>query len=230
MAQDNTIDKDYMNNLFNKSSKCPVCESNFQNPSVKAKTFRIDSKDSDFFIRYRISNPYFYEVIICPVCGYSALRTDFDKIKKYQIKLIQERVSSKWIPRTFELPFTEKTAIERYKLALLNTILMDGNSSTKAIITLRIAWMYRLLNDIENEKIFLSQSLKAFNDTYTNEYLPVYGLDRFYIMYLIGELNRILGDDTMALRCYSDCLTSIGSPQKIKDLARNGKDKIKGEI
>lgn len=230
MAQDNTIDKDYMTNLFNKSSKCPVCESNFQNPSVKAKTFRIDSKDSDFFIRYRISNPYFYEVIICPVCGYSALRTDFDKIKKYQIKLIQERVSSKWIPRTFELPFTEKTAIERYKLALLNTILMEGNSSTKAIITLRIAWMYRLLNDIENEKIFLSQSLKAFNDTYTNEYLPVYGLDRFYIMYLIGELNRILGDDTMALRCYSDCLTSIGSPQKIKDLARNGKDKIKGEI
>lgn len=230
MTQDNTIDKDYMANLFDKTVKCPVCNSNFKAPSVKAKTYRVDLKDSDFFIRYRISNPYFYEVLLCPVCGYASLRTDFDKIKKYQIKLIQDRVSSKWIPRNFTLPFNEKTAIERFKLALLNTILMEGPSSTKAIISLRIAWMYRLLNDVENEKIFLSQSLKAFNDTYTNEYLPVYGLDRFSIMYLIGELNRLLGDNKTALKCYSQCLTSIGSPQKIKELARTGKDKIKGEL
>ena len=230
MTQNNTIDKDYMVNLFDKSIKCPVCESNFKAPTVKAKTYRIDSKDSDFFIRYRISNPYFYEVLLCPVCGYAALRTDFDKIKKHQIKLIQERLSSKWVPRNFDLPFNEKTAIERFKLALLNTILMEGTSSTKAIITLRIAWMYRLLNDNENEKIFLSESLKDFNDTYTNEYLPVYGLDRFSIMYLIGELNRLLGDNETALKCYSQSLTSIGSPQKIKELARIGKDKIKGDL
>lgn len=230
MTEDKSLENDNMTNLFNKSCKCPVCESVFQAPSVKAKSFRIDSKDSDLFIRYRISNPYFYEVLICPVCGYSALRTDFDKIKKYQIKLIQERVCIKWVPRSFELPFTAKTAIERYKLALMNIILMEGPASSKAIITLRIAWMYRLLEDSTNEKIFLSQSLNAFNETYTNEYLPVYGLDRFSIMYLIGDLNRLLGDDTMALRCYSDCLTTIGSPQKIKELARNGKDKIKGEI
>ena len=231
MTQDNNLDKeDYMVNLFNKNIKCPVCESHFSAPSVKAKTYRIDSKDSDFFIRYRISNPYFYEVLLCPVCGYAALRTDVDKIKKYQIKLIQERICSKWIPRNFALPFDEKTAIERFKLALLNTILMEGPSSTKAIITLRIAWMYRLLNDVKNEKTFLSQALKAFNDTYTNEYLPVYGLDRFSIMYLIGELNRLLGDNETALKCYSNSLTSIGSPDKIKQLARNGKDKIKGEL
>lgn len=230
MTQDNTLDKDYMINLFNKTVKCPVCESNFKAPSVKAKTYRIDSKDSDFFIRYRISNPYFYEVLLCPVCGYAALRTDFDKIKKHQIKLVQERVSSKWIPRKFVLPFDEKTAIERFKLALLNTILMESPSSTKAIISLRIAWMYRLLNDVQNEKTFLSQSLKALNDTYTNEYLPVYGLDRFSIMYLIGELNRLLGDNETAIKCYSQCLTSTGSPQKIKELATTGKDKIKGKF
>ena len=230
MTDHSTLDKDYEKYLFSKTFKCPVCESNFQAPSVKAKSYRIDAKDSDFFIRYRLSNPYFYEVVICPVCGYAALRTDFEKLKKFQAKLIQERVCSKWVPRTFELPFLEKVAIERYKLALLNNIMMEGPSSTKAIITLRIAWMYRLLNDTENEKIFLSQSLKAFNDTYTNEYLPVYGLDRFSIMYLMGELNRLLGEEYTALKCFSQCLTATGSPQKIKELARNGKDKIKGDI
>lgn len=230
MTEYNNLNNDFMTNLFYKSVRCPVCESNFKSPSVKVKSPRIDSKDSDFFIRYRIENPYFYEVFVCPVCGYSALKIDFDKIKKHQIKLIQEKITPKWVNRQFNLPFNEKTAIERYKLALINTIFMEGPSSTKAIITLRLAWMYRLIGDLENEKIFLSQSLISFNDTYTNEYLPVYGLDRFSIMYLIGELNRRLSNYATALHCYSDCLTSINSPQKVKELARDGKDKIKGEI
>ncbi|MDZ5034118.1 DUF2225 domain-containing protein, partial [Clostridium perfringens] len=98
---------------------------------------------------------------------------------------------------------------------------------TKAMLCLKIAWMYRLLMDDVNEKNFIKQALAAFNDTFTNEKLPVYGLDRFSIMFLIGELYRRISEDTLALKWFSEVITSIGAPQKIKEMARDGKDKIR---
>ena len=81
--------------------------------------------------------------------------------------------------------------------------------------------------DEANEKNYINQALITFNDTFINEKLPVYGLDRFSIMFLIGELHRRVGEDTSALRWFSEVITSIGTPQKIKEMARDGKDKIR---
>lgn len=219
---------DEFKNIFLKKINCPVCENVFKTPTVKAKSSRIVSKDSDLFIRYTVENPYFYEVWLCPSCGYSALKTDFEKIKTYQKKLVKERISPRWINREYNLPFTENIAIERYKLALVNSIMIENNSSTKAIICLRIAWIYRLLEDEPNEINYIKQSLSAFNEAYLKEKLPLYGLDRFSVMFLIGELNRRIGEDTTALKWFSEVIISIGANQKIKEMSRNGKDKIRG--
>lgn len=214
-------------NIFLKQITCPVCNNIFKTPAVKVNAPRIASKDSDFFIRYLVENPYFYEVWLCPNCGYAALKTDFEKIRNFQCKLIKENITPKWVNREYPIPFNENVAIERYKLALLNSLVIESKSSTKAIICLKIAWMFRLLSDTISENNFLSQALIAFNDTYINEKLPVYGLDRFSIMFLIGELNRRIGEDKTALRWFSEVITSIGAPQKIKEMARDGKDKIR---
>lgn len=219
---------DELKNIFFKKINCPVCENVFKTPAVKAKSSRIVSKDSDLFIRYTVENLYFYEVWLCPSCGYSALKTDFEKIKTYQKKLVKERISPRWVNREYNLPFTENIAIERYKLALVNSIMIENNSSTKAIICLRIAWIYRLLKDETNEINYIKQSLSAFNEAYLKENLPLYGLDRFSVMFLIGELNRRIGEDTIALRWFSEVIISIGANQKIKEMSRNGKDKIRG--
>lgn len=225
MEVNDNIDK--LKNIFLKEINCPVCENIFKTPVVKAKSARIASKDSDFFIRYTVENPYFYEVWLCPNCGYAALKTDFEKIKTYQKKLVKERISCKWINREYDLPFTENTAIERYKLALVNSIMTESNFSNKAIICLRIAWLYRLLEDKNNEINYIKQSLSAFNEAYLKENLPIYGLDRFSIMFLIGELNRRIGEDTIALKWFSEVIVSIGANKKIKEMSRNCRDKIR---
>lgn len=214
-------------NIFLRKILCPICNTNFETPAVKVNIPRISSKDSDFFIRYSVENPYFYDVWICPTCGYSALKTDFSKIKNFQKELIIKNITPKWVSRTYPIPYNENIAIEKYKLALLSAVIIESKSSTKATICLKIAWMYRLLNDIQNEKIFLLKALNLFEDTYTKESLPVYGLDRFSIMFLIGELNRRLDNNDIALRWFSEVITSIGANQKIKEMARDGKDKIK---
>lgn len=225
----NKNDNDNVNtkNLFFKEITCPVCDNIFMTLAVKVNAPRVISRDSDFFIRYSIENPYIYEVWICPHCGYSALKVDFENIREYQIKLVKDKITPKWVDREYQIPFNEKVAIERYKLALLNSLVIESKPSTKAMLCLKIAWMYRLLLDETNEKSYLSQALVAFNDTYINEKLPVYGLDRFSIMFLIGEINRRIGEEETALRWFSEVITSVGTPQKIKEMARDGKDKIR---
>lgn len=222
-------DINILDHLFDKQIVCPACNSIFKTKTIKSKSPRIISKDSDFFIRYSIVNPYFYDVIICNSCGYAAMRGDFEKLKSYKKELVFSNVTPKWKPREYPSILDEKLAIERYKLALLTSILIDLPYSTKAMISLKIAWMHRLLNNNEQEISFLRQALEGFNNAYINEIFPIYGLQRDSFMYLLGELNRKLENYQDALLWFSRTIISTNSSTRIKEMARIGKDLIKAQ-
>lgn len=220
-------DENPASHLYDQEVKCPVCESSFKARSVKSSSPRIQKRDSDFFIRYAVANPYFYDVWMCNVCGYAAMKSDFQKIRSHQIEAVQQKISRKWTGRTYPDVYDANVAIERYKLALLNSVVMEAKSSRKAMNCLKIAWMYRLQEDENNEQVFLKQAIEGFNDAYTNEDFPLYGMDRFTTMYLIGELNRRVGNIEEANIWFSRVITTPNTPQKIKDLARDQRDLIK---
>jgi uncharacterized protein (DUF2225 family) len=142
-------------------------------------------------------------------------------------ELVLSNVTPKWKSREYPDILDEKLAIERYKLALLNAVLINLPDSTKAMISLKIAWMNRLLGDTTQETLFLKQALDGFNDAYIKEIFPMYGLERDSLMYLLGELNRKLGDYQTALLWYSKTIVSTNSSYRIKEMARIGKDLIK---
>lgn len=213
--------------LFDKKICCPVCGQNFLVKSVKVNAPRIASRDSDLFIRYYGINPYFYDVWICNSCGYSALKADFLKLKSYEKDLVIENISKKWKPKNFPDIIDAKHAIDRYKLALITATYAEKNSSTKAFIMLKIAWMYRLLEEKDMELSFINRSLSCFIDAFTNENFPIYGLQRDSLTYLIGDLYREVGNNSEALTWYSKVITTVGASQRIKELARDGRDLIK---
>lgn len=220
-------DTNITNHLFDKQVICPVCDSHFKTKTVKSKSPRVISKDSDFFVRYSVVNPYFYDVCICNSCGYAAMKLDFEKLKSHKKDLVLSNVTPKWKPRDYPDILDEKLAIERYKLALLNAVLLNLPDSTKAMISLKIAWMNRLLDNKDQETLFLKQALEGFNDAYMKEIFPIYGLQRDSLMYLLGELNRRLGNDQDALLWYSKTIVSTNSSHRVKEMARIGKDLIK---
>jgi len=220
-------DTNILNHLFDKQVIWPVCDSHFKTKTVKSKSPRVMAKDSDFFIRYSVANPYFYDVCICNSCGYAAMKSDFEKLKSHKKELVLSNVTPKWKPREYPDILDEKLAIERYKLALLNAVLINLPDSTKAMISLKIAWMHRLLDDTTQETLFLKQALEGFNDAYIKEILPIYGLQRDSLMYLLGELNRKLGNYQNSLLWYSKTIVSTNSSYKVKEMARIGKDSIK---
>lgn len=211
--------------LYDKKETCPVCAHGFTSKAVKSNAPRVKSKDTDLFIRYNGINPYLYEVIVCPHCGYSALKSDFNNIRSYQKEKIKDKVSTQWKGREYPKLFDENIAIERYKLALLNAVLGELNNSTKAVICLKTAWMYRLLDKEDDEKEFLAKALQGFLIAYENERTPIYGLDRFSLEYLIGELHRRTGDFANAKLWLGKVILSKTDP-KLKDRARDIRDLI----
>lgn len=227
IVEDKKKEVNKLSHIYEKEVSCPVCNNVFKAKAVKTSSYRLASKDSDLFMRFALINPYFYDVWICDNCGYAALKNDFGRLSDFQINAIITEVKAKWKGRKYPEEYNEDIAIERYKLALLNYIVIGAKSSKKAMTCLKIAWMYRLKTDTENENIFLSESLKGFEDAYLNEDLPIYGMDKFTLIYLIGELNRRLDEDEKALKWFSEVITSKGVSTKLKDLARDQKDLIK---
>lgn len=213
--------------LYERTVKCPVCDAEFKCPSVKTSAPRVLKRDSDFFIIYGNINPYFYDVWICNSCGYAALKVDFLKIKEFQKELIFKNITSKWRGRDYQVPYDENIAIERYKLALLNAVVTNCKDSTKAMLCLKIAWMYRLKEMPHDEIIFIEKSLEGFVNAFEKESFPIYGMDKFTTMYLFGELNRRLGNTEESLNWLGKVITTTGVSSRLKELARDQKDLIK---
>lgn len=228
MSSKNDEGLDISNLLYDKTVKCPICGQEFKARSVRTSSYRIAEKDSDFFIYYTRVNPYFYDVWLCNTCGYTAMKIDFEKIRSIKKELIIKNISSKWKPKIYPLIYDENIAIERYKLALINYTVTNSESYKKAMVCLKIAWMYRILRDTKNEDKYLKNALDGFLDAYYKEDFPMYGMDRYTIMYLIGELYRRSSNNEDALLWLGNVITSSMASDKIKEMARNQKDIIKG--
>ncbi|MCR3758815.1 DUF2225 domain-containing protein [Clostridium felsineum] len=213
--------------LYDKTLTCPVCSTPFKARTVKTSAIRILKKDTDFFIYYKNINPYFYDVWLCPVCGYAAMKSDFEKIKSYQKELVEKNISLKWHSKKYPEVYDLNIAIERFKLSLLNYVAIEAHSSKKAMNCLKLAWMYRISKNDEMEKLFLKNALEGFDDAYYNESFPIYGMNKFSMMYLIGEIHRRIDDDDKAMLWFSNLITNPMAPQKLKDMARNQKDLIR---
>lgn len=217
----------YDNDTFIKKLICPICGHEFTETAVKSNSPRICSKDTDFFIRYKTINPYFYDVWLCPKCGYASMKSEFNNIKSSDKALVLSYVTSKWKTKTYSYFLDVDQAIERYKLALITSLSIKRKLSSPSMICLKLSWMYRLKNDSENELIFLKKSLNGFLQAFSTESFPIFGMNRETLTYLIGELYRRTGDTTNALFWYSKVITTVGTSYRIKEMARTGKRSIK---
>lgn len=213
--------------LYDKEIVCPVCENKFLARTVKTNGYRMKRKDSDFYIKYEIINPYFYDVLLCNVCGYAAMKADFHKLRQFEIESIQKNITPKWHGRKYPQIYDINIAIERYKLSLLNYSIMDSKSSKKAMNCLKLSWLYRDLGDTKNEELFRKNATIGFKDAYLNEQSPIYGMNSITVLYLIAELNRRSGNYDEALKYLGNVITSKDANRKIKNIAMTQKDLIK---
>lgn len=233
--------------IFDKTYNCPVCESEFKAKTVKVGKAKLAGTDIDLRPKYEGIDLLKYDIVLCPKCGYAALTRYFKVLSEYQAKRIRE-VISKAFKEQKEMSdvYTYEEALERYKLALANTIVKQGKASEKAYICLKTAWLLRGKNEFldttdpeyekkkaegeEAEKEYLKNALEGFLAARQNESYPMCGMDEMTVDYLIAVIAIKFEQYDVSSRLLGGILTANGTNPRIKERARDLRDMLMAKI
>ncbi|MCR5824069.1 MAG: DUF2225 domain-containing protein [Lachnospiraceae bacterium] len=229
--------------IFDKTYTCPICDREFKARTVRTGKVKLVGSDSDLRPRYQFDTLK-YDAVTCPNCGYSVLTRYFPvNPTSGQIKLLRDNVcrAFKGIKEPGEI-MTYDDALTRHKLALFCSIVKRGKASEKAYTCLKMAWLLRgksetLPKDTPNieavRKDLLAQEMEAitnayegFTEAFSKENFPMCGMDETTVTYLTAELARKVGKYDDALRLCARVITGKGVNDRIKEKARDMKERI----
>jgi hypothetical protein len=208
--------------LYRKEVLCPVCGSTFKTSKVRLSRSKVEKRDEDFCIYYKGENPIYYEVWVCPECGYAAMEAHFQDIDEWGRDKVRKNISVKWRKRSYGSQRGIDEAINCYKLALYCSRVIEAKASTTASLCLRLAWLYRMQQD-PREKEFLKHALNFYMEAFSKERFPIGKMNEITMMYLIGELHRRLGNYEEAVKWFNRVVShpSRHSNPAIEKMARD---------
>lgn len=230
--------------IFDKTFVCPVCDKEFKAKTVKTGKVKLISADTDLRPKYQYVDSLKYDAIVCPHCGFAALKRFFNYMTVRQAKLIKENITANFkglSPEGETLSYDE--AIARHKLALVSSIIKQTKSSEKAYTCLKTAWVIRgkaeslsieqpkneteiqALEKAETE--FLTKAYEGFMESFSKESFPMCGMDEITITYLLADLARRINKHDEASRWISKVLISRDANERIKEKAREIKEMLK---
>ena len=139
-------------------------------------------------------------------------------------------------------PYSYEKAIERYKLALYNTLVKKGKNSEKAYECLKISWLYRgwieelskakkkdektLAECRKEEGTYYEQAYEGFLKAIASENFPMCGMEESTVNLLMANIAYKLGKVDIASRFISMILTSQAASRVAKDRAMLLKEEI----
>ncbi|MFJ8263320.1 DUF2225 domain-containing protein [Rummeliibacillus sp. NPDC094406] len=217
---------------YEKQIECIHCKNKFKSMKVRTNFVKIKESDSDFRPIYENDvNPLLYNVFVCEHCGFS-FTEDFTKYFAPGVKeVIDENITSHWIPHSFSGERTISGALQAYKLALVCGDLKKEKHIALAGLALRTAWLYRAIGNEEQEKRFMKISREQYIDAYSTEDYADTSMSEIRVIYLIAELSRRLGDREQAIRYFSRVIEKQGSSNetKIIEMAKDQWQEMRAE-
>lgn len=227
--------------LFYKTMQCPVCEKPVKFRTIKSGKLKIESTDDDMRPHYYGVDANKYHVVACNNCGFTALQRYFEPLPGRQIKLIQEKICADFKPNAGDPEYISyREAFERYHKAINSAIAKGAKTSELAYLYLKTAWILRgeaeefvtfgqqakadSLADLE--KKFLKAAYDGFMKAMMEEDYPMCGMDEVTVDYLVAALAIGQGDNQTGLKLLSTVVTSFAANARMKDKARELKEKI----
>lgn len=198
--------------------ECLYCEKNFETTKVKSSKAKVVKRDSDFCIHYDGPNPLFYDIFLCPHCGF-AFYNSYRKLSDANKKKLKELYISKVSIKDMGGVRTIDEAIHAFKLALLTSSIINERKFVTANLALKLGWLYRMLGNEEQELRFLTLALDDYVYMMANENIEQEGVDEDKLMYLMADLNARLDRYVEARRLFSYLMTEKKVSPKYKTLA-----------
>ncbi|QCR33364.1 DUF2225 domain-containing protein [Lysinibacillus sp. SGAir0095] len=210
--------------FYEKKVECISCKKSFTTTKIRSKLVKVESTDTDFCPTYSESSvpAYYYNVFVCEHCGFS-FTEDFSKYFAPGIKdQIFNQISTKWVQRSYHSERSISQALETYKLAFVSGSIKKEKSVTLAGLALRIAWIYRKLQNNSQEQRFLNLSRDLYIESYSTEDYASTQMSDTRVIYMIAELSRRIGDIDLATRYYSKIIENqrVGGEAKVIEMAK----------
>ncbi|NLW43953.1 MAG: DUF2225 domain-containing protein [Syntrophomonadaceae bacterium] len=213
--------------LFDSEVGCPVCNSRVTVKRIRRSALRLVSRDTDSMPHYQDINPLFYEIWICNNCGYAATQSSFTQpLTQAEAELIRQHISSKWRPKQYPPFYDAHIAVERFKLALVSATVRKARPIDIAMLCLKMGWVYRTMEDTDNEIKCLNQALIGLKSAYDKGPFPAAGMDESTLAFLIGELSRRVGNYQEALHYLGRVITDRTAKSALKEKARDQRQLI----
>ncbi|MFH1450294.1 MAG: DUF2225 domain-containing protein [bacterium] len=208
--------------IYLENVTCPVCKNKFETEYVKPEDCKVISQDTDFMKTYEKINPESYAIYICPQCFYAALKEDFLSTPWVICeKILEKRKEREELVKNAD--FNKKKnlylALLSYQIAVECYKLRKNTSEKIADLMMKVAWLARDMNAFQLEREFLKNALIYYLKAFENE--SNLKVDQITFLYIIGEINRRLGNYEEAKKYLSWAFSNkIGEENKtIRTLA-----------
>ncbi|AWE08442.1 DUF2225 domain-containing protein [Lysinibacillus sp. 2017] len=210
--------------FYEKNVDCMHCKKSFPTLKVRSKSIKIEHTETDFQPIYTddLVNALYYNVFVCQHCGFS-FTEDFNKYFAPGVKeILEAQVCNNWIPHNFNGERSIFDAIQAYKLAFLCATIKKEKYVITSGLALRLAWLYRSLKNVGQEKRFLTLARDHYMESFSTEDYASTQMSGVRIMYMIAELSRRLEDYENATRFFSRVIESqrTGGEAKLVDMAK----------
>ena len=210
---------------YQKDIECLHCKRKFKTTKVRSKFVKVESHDTDFQPIYQNQdiNPLLYNIFVCEHCGFS-FSEEFTKYFAPTVQNeIQEKIASKWSPRSFGTERSIQDGITAYKLGIFSGTIKKEKYVNIAGLALRTAWLYRMSGDLEQEQRFLEIARDRYADSYSTDDYSGTQMSETRIIYLIAELSRRIGDIEYASRYFSKVIEkqSTSHEPKLVEMAKD---------
>lgn len=209
--------------LYEQSKTCPACERRFVLTRPRASACKVRRRDTDFRVVYEGIDPNLYSVWVCPRCGYAATETTFEQLGPAERERVRDALAGRPLPGGGQGERTVETAIAAYQQAIYLAEARKLAASSLAGLHLKLAWIYRGLEDGPAEQEHLAAARDLYRAAYDHERLGGPGkMSEATVAYLVGELCRRTGDYSTAINWFSKLVSDPRTKQEpqILSLAR----------
>lgn len=210
--------------FYEREFTCPVCLLKFKSLAVRSSSTYARDMESDFHVMYEGVNPIYYQAIVCPACNYGATINSFKEPLSANmieglskaLRLLNKQPVNLCSERSID------DALKAWLIVIQTAQLKKATAGQMAGFFMAVAWLYREKGDIDLERNYLKMALDSYLAAYEHESTPPGNMDQASFVYLIGELNRRLGNVKEAITWFNKVLTDrrIQKNPRIDKLAR----------
>ncbi|MGQ9754625.1 MAG: DUF2225 domain-containing protein [Desulfotomaculales bacterium] len=199
--------------LYYTEYTCPCCGEEIRSPAVRSRFIRVVRTDTDFCQHHAGPNPLFYEIVVCPACGYAFNEESYEPLNPQTRKAVRAACAGGQSREGAGPARTLDEAVDLFKLAITCQEARGARPSILGRLYLKLAWLYRFREDAAGEQEALASALRCLTDAFQLEQAGD-PKQELHLLYLLGELSRRLGQGDAAVRWFSRV---INHPEKRKN-------------